>query len=170
MHHSFHQLIQEQSQCVAEEGLELQPRGPGAGAPAASGEPACPRPGAGLVRAGPPAVCRPGVGVRAGWGRSLASCVPGTSNKPLCSAESDRQALLGPEGAVVHSTATLRILASMPSRTIGEWEPLSLAPAVGWAGVSGERALCPSKPGEAGTARAASLGSENEARVVRSRG
>ncbi|XP_015998710.2 transmembrane channel-like protein 6 isoform X2 [Rousettus aegyptiacus] len=69
MHRSFHQLLQEQSQCVAEEGLELQPRGPGARAPTAS--------------------------------------------------ESDRQALLGPEGAVVHSTATLRILASMPSRTIG---------------------------------------------------
>lgn len=69
MHHSFRELIQEQSQCVAEEGLELQPRGPGAGALAASG--------------------------------------------------SDHQALLGPEGAVVHSTATLRILASMPSRTIG---------------------------------------------------
>lgn len=28
---------------------------------------------------------------------------------------------------MVHSTATLRILASMPSRTIGEWDPLSLA-------------------------------------------
>ncbi|XP_072795794.1 transmembrane channel-like protein 6 isoform X3 [Vicugna pacos] len=31
----------------------------------------------------------------------------------------DHQALLGPEGVPVHSTATLRILASMPSRTIG---------------------------------------------------
>lgn len=53
MHRSFHQLLQEQSQCVAEEGLELQPRGPGARAPTASGEPARPRPGcwAGAARA-----------------------------------------------------------------------------------------------------------------------
>ncbi|XP_059936993.1 transmembrane channel-like protein 6 isoform X5 [Mesoplodon densirostris] len=69
VHDSFHQLIQEQSRWVAEEGLELQQRVPGAGALGASG--------------------------------------------------SDRQALLGPEGAPVYSTATLRILASMPSRTIG---------------------------------------------------
>ncbi|XP_016061746.1 PREDICTED: transmembrane channel-like protein 6, partial [Miniopterus natalensis] len=69
MHHSFHQLIQEQSQWAAEEGLELQPTGLGAGALDASG--------------------------------------------------SDRQALLGPEGAAELSTATLRILASLPSRTIG---------------------------------------------------
>lgn len=32
---------------------------------------------------------------------------------------SDHHAVLGPGGTVVHSTATLRILASMPSRTIG---------------------------------------------------
>ncbi|KAF6299948.1 transmembrane channel like 6 [Rhinolophus ferrumequinum] len=32
---------------------------------------------------------------------------------------SDHQALLGPEGTLAHSSATLRILASMPSRTIG---------------------------------------------------
>ncbi|XP_019499986.1 PREDICTED: transmembrane channel-like protein 6 isoform X2 [Hipposideros armiger] len=64
MHDSFHQLIQEQSQWAAEEGLELQQMG------------------------------------------------SGTSG-------SDHQALLGPEGALAHSTATLRILASMPSRTIG---------------------------------------------------
>ncbi|XP_057392899.1 transmembrane channel-like protein 6 isoform X5 [Balaenoptera acutorostrata] len=69
VHDSFHQLIQEQSRWVAEEGLELQQRVPGAGALGASG--------------------------------------------------SDRQALLGPEGAPVYSTATLHILASMPSRTIG---------------------------------------------------
>lgn len=69
LHHSFHQLIQEQSRGAAEEGLELQPRGPGAGAAGASA--------------------------------------------------SDHQALLAPEGPTVHSTATLRILASMPSRTIG---------------------------------------------------
>ncbi|XP_073654180.1 transmembrane channel-like protein 6 isoform X6 [Tursiops truncatus] len=68
VHDSFHQLIQEQSRWVAEEGLELQQRVLGAGALGASG--------------------------------------------------SDRQALLGPEGAPVYSTATLRILASMPSRTI----------------------------------------------------
>ncbi|XP_053748563.1 LOW QUALITY PROTEIN: transmembrane channel-like protein 6 [Panthera pardus] len=69
VHDSFHQLIREQSQCVAEEGLELQQRGLGAGAPGTSG--------------------------------------------------SGRQAPLGPEDAAAHSTATLRILASMPSRTIG---------------------------------------------------
>ncbi|XP_058558790.1 transmembrane channel-like protein 6 [Neofelis nebulosa] len=69
VHDSFHQLIQEQSQCVAEEGLELRQRGLGAGAPGTSG--------------------------------------------------SGRQAPLGPEDAAAHSTATLRILASMPSRTIG---------------------------------------------------
>ncbi|KAF6097699.1 transmembrane channel like 6 [Phyllostomus discolor] len=69
VHDSFHQLIREQSQRAAEEGLELQPLGPGAGTLGPSG--------------------------------------------------SDRQALLGPEGAAVYSAATLRILASMPSRTIG---------------------------------------------------
>ncbi|XP_004394452.1 PREDICTED: transmembrane channel-like protein 6 [Odobenus rosmarus divergens] len=69
VHDSFHQLIQEQSQWVAEEGLELQQREPGAGGPETSG--------------------------------------------------SGQQALPGPEDALVHSTATLRILASMPSRTIG---------------------------------------------------
>ncbi|XP_032471976.1 transmembrane channel-like protein 6 isoform X10 [Phocoena sinus] len=68
VHDSFHQLIQEQSRWVAEEGLELQHRALGAGALGASG--------------------------------------------------SDHQALLGPEGAPVYSTATLHILASMPSRTI----------------------------------------------------
>uniref|UniRef100_A0ABI8A6Q7 Transmembrane channel-like protein n=1 Tax=Felis catus TaxID=9685 RepID=A0ABI8A6Q7_FELCA len=69
VHDSFHQLIQEQSQCVAEEGLELRQRGLGAAAPGTSG--------------------------------------------------SGRQALVGPEDAAAYSTATLRILASMPSRTIG---------------------------------------------------
>ncbi|VFV42335.1 tmc6_mouse ame: full=transmembrane channel-like [Lynx pardinus] len=69
VHDSFHQLIQEQSQCVAEEGLELRQRGLGAAAPGTSG--------------------------------------------------GGRQALVGPEDAAAHSTATLRILASMPSRTIG---------------------------------------------------
>lgn len=69
VHDSFHRLIQEQSRWVAEEGLELQQREWGAGAPETSGS-------------GPPA-------------------------PP------------GPEGALEHSTATLRILASMPSRTIG---------------------------------------------------
>lgn len=38
VHDSFHQLIQEQSQWVAEEGLELQHRGSGAGTPGTSGE------------------------------------------------------------------------------------------------------------------------------------
>ncbi|KAL6085801.1 hypothetical protein STEG23_030362 [Scotinomys teguina] len=61
VHDSFHQLIQEQSLRVAEEGLELLPLAPGRG----------------------------------------------------------YQTLPRPEGAPTHSTATLRILASMPSRTIG---------------------------------------------------
>lgn len=61
VHDSFHQLIQEQSLRVAEEGLELL------------------------------------------------SLVPGRGD----------QTLRGLEGAPAHSTATLRILASMPSRTIG---------------------------------------------------
>ncbi|XP_068832566.1 transmembrane channel-like protein 6 isoform X3 [Capricornis sumatraensis] len=69
VHDSFHQLIQEQSRWVAEEGLELQQRQPGTGTLGASG--------------------------------------------------SDHETLLGPEGAPVYSMATLRILASMPSRTIG---------------------------------------------------
>ncbi|XP_025715447.1 transmembrane channel-like protein 6 isoform X5 [Callorhinus ursinus] len=69
VHDSFHQLIQEQSQWVAEEGLELQQREPGAGGQETSG--------------------------------------------------SGQQALPGPEDGLMHSTATLRILASMPSRTIG---------------------------------------------------
>ncbi|XP_041582792.1 transmembrane channel-like protein 6 [Vulpes lagopus] len=67
VHDSFYQLIQEQSQWVAEEGLELQQREPG----------------------------------------------------PLETPGSGHQTLLGPEDPLVHSTATLRILASMPSRTIG---------------------------------------------------
>ena len=45
MHDSFHQLIQEQSRWVAEEGLELQQRQPGTGALGASGEPTCPSAG-----------------------------------------------------------------------------------------------------------------------------
>lgn len=61
VHDSFHQLIQEQSLRVAEEGLELLSLGPGRG----------------------------------------------------------DQTLPRPDGAPVFSTATLRILASMPSRTIG---------------------------------------------------
>ncbi|XP_062937440.1 transmembrane channel-like protein 6 isoform X2 [Cynocephalus volans] len=69
VHRSFCQLIQEQSQWAAEEGLELQQREPAPGA----------------------------------WGAP----------------DGSHQALLGPEVAPAHSTATLRILASMPSRTIG---------------------------------------------------
>lgn len=61
VHDSFHQLIQEQSLRVAEEGLELL------------------------------------------------SLAPGRGYQPLSA----------PEAIPVHSTATLRILASMPSRTIG---------------------------------------------------
>ncbi|XP_021096838.1 transmembrane channel-like protein 6 isoform X10 [Heterocephalus glaber] len=66
VHDSFHQLIQEQSRWVAEEGLELQQVAGDLGAPA-----------------------------------------------------SGHQTLLEPEGGPVYSTATLSILASMPSRTIG---------------------------------------------------
>ncbi|KFO35657.1 Transmembrane channel-like protein 6 [Fukomys damarensis] len=66
VHDSFHQLIQEQSRWVAEEGLELQQVAGNLGAPA-----------------------------------------------------SGHQILLGPKGGPVYSTATLKILASMPSRTIG---------------------------------------------------
>lgn len=69
VHDSFHQLIQEQSRWVAEEGLELQERERGAGAPQTTGS--------------------------------------GSRIPP------------GPEDAGAPSTATLRILASMPSRTIG---------------------------------------------------
>lgn len=69
VHDSFHQLIQEQSRWVAEEGLELQERELGAGAPQTTG--------------------------------------------------SGRRIPPGPEDAGAPSTATLRILASMPSRTIG---------------------------------------------------
>lgn len=53
-------------------------------------------------------------------------------NKAFCFTGGYHQAFLEPEGAAVHSSATLRILASMPSRTIGEWHPLplSLTPAL----------------------------------------
>lgn len=40
--------------------------------------------------------------------------------------------MLGHEGAPVYSMATLRILASMPSRTIGEWDPFPSDPGLGW--------------------------------------
>lgn len=58
-------------------------------------------------------------------------------DKALCSSAGNQQALLGPEGATAHSTATLRILASMPSRTIGErgpWPPpgTDRSPWAGW--------------------------------------
>ncbi|KAM6174849.1 transmembrane channel-like protein 6 [Erethizon dorsatum] len=66
VHDSFHQLIQEQSRRVAEEGLELQQVAGDLGAPG-----------------------------------------------------DGHQILLGAEGGPVYSTATLSILASMPSRTIG---------------------------------------------------
>ncbi|XP_053067711.1 transmembrane channel-like protein 6 isoform X2 [Acinonyx jubatus] len=46
------------------------------------------------------------------------SMTPSTSSS-RSRASSGRQALVGPEDAAAHSTATLRILASMPSRTIG---------------------------------------------------
>uniref|UniRef100_A0A8C4L581 Transmembrane channel-like protein n=1 Tax=Equus asinus TaxID=9793 RepID=A0A8C4L581_EQUAS len=72
VHDSFHQLIQEQSQRAAEEGLEL---------------------------------------------RVLPQREPGPET--LGASGSGHQALLGPEGVPDYSTATLRILASMPSRTIG---------------------------------------------------
>lgn len=46
VHDSFHQLIEEQSRWVAEEGLELQQREQGAGASETSGEPSGLGPGA----------------------------------------------------------------------------------------------------------------------------
>lgn len=122
VHDSFHQLILEQSRWAAEEGLELQRREPGTGALGDSGEPA--RPGwDGVARKDPepsPALRK---SLPAAWGGGGASsqrcpCRLQTSLSGL--AGSDRQALLGPEDAPAHSTATLRILASMPSRTIGE--------------------------------------------------
>lgn len=96
---------------------------------------------------------------------------PGPLDKSLCFAGIGHQALLGPEDALVHSTATLRILASMPSRTIGEW-PSTLA----WAGL--QVGICvaqswalhppPSRLLPRGPAqpRAASLGSKNDSRVT----
>ncbi|KAM5272737.1 transmembrane channel-like protein 6 [Ctenodactylus gundi] len=70
VHDSFRELIREQSQWVAQEGLELQPL---------AAEDPRPR----------------------GWH------------------DGAQQTFLGPEAAQVYSAATLRILASMPSRTIG---------------------------------------------------
>lgn len=75
MHDSFHQLIREQSQRAAEEGLELQPLGPGAGTPGASGEPAGlarPLDGAGgalsplSLSDSPPAAWQVGAGIEGG--------------------------------------------------------------------------------------------------------
>lgn len=56
-------------------------------------------------------------------------------------AGSGHHTLPGPGGTVVHSTATLRILASMPSRTIGEWDSAL--------GDAGPRAGLPAWPGAA---------------------
>ncbi|XP_059527376.1 transmembrane channel-like protein 6 isoform X2 [Myotis daubentonii] len=44
---------------------------------------------------------------------------PGAGAGAAGASAGNQQALLGPEGATAHSMATLRILASMPSRTIG---------------------------------------------------
>lgn len=74
VHDSFHRIIQEQTQWAAAQALELQPREPGAGTQAASGEPAWPRPrcwgGAGWVLSllnfpGHPSMQSAGLG----WGR-----------------------------------------------------------------------------------------------------
>lgn len=66
-------------------------------------------------------------------GRSPAGRICRTSGQVLTLlAGSDHETLLGPEGAPVYSMATLRILASMPSRTIGEWEPFPSDPGPGW--------------------------------------
>ncbi|KAK2112163.1 hypothetical protein P7K49_011910 [Saguinus oedipus] len=60
-------------------------------------------------------------------------------------AGSGQHTLSGSEGT--HSAATLRILASMPSRTIGEWDPQprpesALAPGLGQAGVGFPPGIC----------------------------
>lgn len=82
---------------------------------------------------------RRSTGLGRGWVGDIAGPVsPGPPGKSFRFAGSDHQALLGPEGTLAHSTATLRILASMPSRTIGEWDPVPSAPALTWAGVSGQ--------------------------------
>lgn len=98
MHQSFHLLIQEQSQGAAEEGLELQPQGPGTGAAGASGEPAWlrPRPGRGWgwgfgeevavlwtrLSAPQPATSRPCWGPRA----PLRTAWPRSASWPACPA------------------------------------------------------------------------------------
>lgn len=74
---------------------------------------------------------RRSTGLGWGWVGDIAGSVsPGPPGKSFRFAGSDHQALLGPEGTLAHSTATLRILASMPSRTIGEWDPVPSAPAL----------------------------------------
>lgn len=51
---------------------------------------------------------------------------------------SGHQTLLRSEGGPVYSTATLSILASMPSRTIGEW---TLCPHA-WVGLGFQLGIC----------------------------
>nr|XP_045369491.1 transmembrane channel-like protein 6 isoform X2 [Camelus bactrianus] len=75
----------------------------------------------------------------------------------------DHQALLGPEGVPVHSMATLRILASMPSRTIGEWDPLPSDP--GWGG--GFRLGAHSAPTHPGCCLQAQHGPRQSRRVLK---
>lgn len=121
VHDSFHQLIQEQSQWVAEEGLELQQREPGAGGPQTSGEPSrhgarCPDAVGGARSLPCPLQAWGGDGGGDGW----PAASPGRPDGSFCFLGCGQHALPGPEDALVHSAATLRVLASMPSRTIGE--------------------------------------------------
>lgn len=125
VHDSFHQLIQEQSRWVAEEGLELQERERGAGAPQTTGEPTPPGRCTGAAGG---ALNLPSLSQLRAWagdwlGRPPAAS-PGPPDQSLWFAGSGSRIPPGPEDAGAPSTATLRILASMPSRTIGEWAPL----------------------------------------------
>lgn len=139
MHDSFHQLIQEQSLRVAEEGLELLQV---AGDPGASGECVpCGQEGwqqAWVMDALGRAGRSPG-NVLGRAGRS-----PGNGH-PFFLA-SAHQVLLGDSSGPVYSTATLSILASMPSRTIGEQAPCpcSVFPAA-CAGLGFLRGVCEPK-------------------------
>lgn len=127
MHDSFHQLIQEQSQWAAQEGLELQQR-----EQEATGKP---RPGCWAVWTNTwvPQPLRMGLPALQAWdgvGDTVANSISRTPASLSVFVGSGQQTLRRPEGT--QSTATLRILASMPSRTIGEWGPRpELIPAPG---------------------------------------
>lgn len=94
--------------------------------------------GAGTLHAAGGALSLPSLSrLRAWLGRPPAAASPGPPDRSLWFAGSGRRVPLGPEDVGEYSTATLRILASMPSRTIGEWAPLP------WPGRPGfQRDLC----------------------------